>query len=113
MAEQDTKHFKKKQKQLIAIAAAIVTLILIFAGFNLKRDLAHAKLEQQWGLWRDDNCKLVSGGAQSTAKSSNDLYGPAKHAGAPGVWNCSDGSMHTLHNSDQPPNGWTPPGNLR
>ena len=111
MAGQDTNHFKKRQRQLIAIAAAIVTIILVVAGINLRGDLAQAKLEQQWGLWRDDNCTLVNGDAQQTTRSSNDLYGPAKHAGAPGVWNCRDGSTHTLHNSDQPPTGWAPPGN--
>ena len=113
MSEHDANHFKKRQRQVLMAAGALFVVSIIIAGYFFKLDLDKAKLEQQWGVWRDDNCTLVTQDAPDASKAESSIYGPARHAGAPGVWNCSDGSTHTLHNSDQPPNGWTPPGNLQ
>lgn len=105
----DQSHFRKRQKQASAVVLSIFAIALVAGGIYFKKDLDQSRLEQQWGLWRDDNCTLTSPSTREPGNSGGSLYAAANHRGAPGSWSCTDGSSYELHNSDLPPKHWTPP----
>src|SRR5690349_11000198 len=100
-AEYNTHHFRMRRRQVILASIVLMALLAGIAVVRLQTKVAGARLEQQWGLWRDDHCKPVAGRLAHKRKAS--LYDHAHTGGVPATWQCSNGLRYVLANSDKPP----------
>lgn len=107
----DEKHFRKLRRRLAAGGILLVLVVIAIAAVNFRSDYREARLQQQWGLWRDDHCLLTDAPTPHVAASPQNatIYDASRLQGIPGTWQCVDGRTYTLDDSSQPPSGWIPP----
>lgn len=103
LTNEQVAHFRKRRKQLVLSGAAIAAIIVGAALLLFQRDLAAAKLQQEWALWRDDHCTRKEGAPSSEGTGA---YNAQRLSGVPGTWACDDGRAYSLRDSDQAPAGW-------
>lgn len=103
LTNEQVAHFRKRRKQFVLSGIGLAAIIVGVALLLFQRDLAAAKSQQEWTLWRDDHCTRKEGALD---RSGTGVYNAQRLKDIPGTWVCDDGRTYHLLNSDEAPSGW-------